>query len=76
MKVENSTLLQEFREGAFGTRRTKSCLGRSPEDLTLEHTINADAGNTLTGVSHFTNSITAREKWALSQVSELKLCRF
>ncbi|GBP90997.1 hypothetical protein EVAR_69886_1 [Eumeta japonica] len=61
-EVDNSTLVNEFREGAFGVRRTKSCLGRSPMGLTLEQTINADAGNTLTGVSHFTNSICARQR--------------
>lgn len=76
LKVENSTLLQEFREGAFGIRRTKSCLGRSPVDLTLEQTINADAGNTLTGVSHFTNSIAARERWALSHSVRTKIMSF
>lgn len=46
LKIETSSLIEEFREGAFGVRRTKSCLGRSPVDLTLEQTINADAGNT------------------------------
>lgn len=76
LKVENSTLLQEFREGAFGIRRTKSSLGRSPVDLTLEQTINADAGNTLTGVSYFTNSIAARERWALSHNVRTKIMSF
>lgn len=76
LKVENSTLLQEFREGAFGIRRTKSCLRRSRLDLTLEQTINADAGNTLTGVSHFTNSINAQERWALSPSVRTKIMSF
>lgn len=76
LKVDNSNLLQEFREGAFGIRRTKSRLGRSPVDLTLEQTINADAGNTLTGVSHFTNSIAARERWALSHSVRTKIMSF
>ncbi|CAH0555054.1 unnamed protein product [Brassicogethes aeneus] len=73
LKTDNSPLLMEFREGAFGVRRTKSCLGRSPVDLTLEQTINADAGNTLTGVSHFTNSISARQRWALSHSMRTKI---
>lgn len=76
LKVDNSILLEEFRKGAFGIRRTKSCLGRSPVDLTLEQTINADAGNTLTGVSHFTNSIAARERWALSHSVRTKIMSF
>ncbi|CAG4994332.1 unnamed protein product [Parnassius apollo] len=66
-------LIDEFREGAFGIRHTKSCLGRSPVDLTLEQAINADVGNTLTGVSHFTNSIAARERWALSHSVRTKI---
>ena len=55
LKVENSTLFIECREDAFRVRRTKSYLCRSPVDLTLEQTINADVANILTGVSHFTN---------------------
>jgi len=73
LKIENSALVAEFREGAFGVRRTKSCLGRSPVDLILEQTINADAGNTLTGVSHFTNSISARQRWVLSHSTRTKI---
>lgn len=76
LKADNSILLEEFRKGAFGIRRTKSCLGRSPVDLTLEQTINADAGNTLTGVSHFTNSIAARQRWALSHSVRTKIMSF
>ena len=73
LKIDNSPLVIEFREGAFGVRHTKSCLGRSPVDLTLEQTINADAGNTLTVVSHFMNSISARQRWALSHSMRTKI---
>lgn len=73
LKMDDSALIAEFRQGAFGVRRTNSCLGRSPVDLTLEQTINADAGNTLTGVSHFTNSIAARQRWALSHSIRTKI---
>jgi len=76
LKIENSALVAEFREGAFGVKRTKSCLGRSPVDLILEQTINADAANTLTGVSHFTNSISARQRWALSHSMRTKMLFF
>lgn len=76
LKIENLPLIEEFREGAFGVRRTTSCLGRSPVDLTLEQTINVDAGNTLTGVSHFTNSISARQRWALSHSMRTKILSF
>ncbi|CAH2109150.1 unnamed protein product [Euphydryas editha] len=73
LKIDGSPLLHEFRQGAFGIRRTKAKLARSPVDLSLEQTINADAGNTLTGVTHFTNSISARQKWALSHGMRTKI---
>ena len=37
-----------------------------PIDLTLEQTINADAVNQPIGISAFTNSISARQRWAHS----------
>lgn len=66
LTVYDSSLVSEFRRGAFGVKRTSNNLARLPVDLTLEQTINGDAANTLTGVSHFTNSISARQRWALS----------
>lgn len=65
-KKNDSQLLKEFKRGAFGVKQTKGSLARAPVDLTLEQTINADAANSLTGVSHFTNSISAPQRWALS----------
>lgn len=73
LKRRNSPLFLEFELGAFGVKRTKKNLARAPVDLTLEQTINADAGNTLTGVSHFTNSISARQRWALSHSIRTKV---
>lgn len=52
--------------GYLGIKRTNKCFSRQPIDLTLEQTINADAGRRLTGVIHFTNSISARQRWAKS----------
>lgn len=43
--------------GYLGIQRTSKSFSRQPIDLTLEQTINADAGRKLTGVIHFTNSI-------------------
>ena len=37
-----------------------------PIDLTLEQTINADAASQGTGISAFTNSLTARQSWSQS----------
>jgi len=47
-------------------KRTSISFSRQPIDLTLEQTINADESKRLTGVIHFTNSISARQRWAKS----------
>lgn len=52
--------------GTFGVKRTDKPYSRQPVDLTLEQTINADAANKLSGVSHMTNSISARQRWCKS----------
>lgn len=65
LKNTNSDLLDDFRKGAFGVKRTNGILARAPVDLTLEQTVNRDAANALTGISHLTNSICARQRWAL-----------
>lgn len=41
-------MVDEFRRGAFGIKRTSAKFARSPVDLTLEQTINADTSNQLT----------------------------
>lgn len=56
----------DFESGSFGIKRTSKNFSRQPIDLTLEQTINADASKRLTGVIHFTNSISARQRWAKS----------
>lgn len=57
-------LRDEFENGALSIRRTSKSFCRSPIDLTLEQTINANAANKLTGISSFTNSLSARQKWS------------
>lgn len=57
-------LYQGFQQGCFGIKRTAKSFSRQPIDLVLEQTINADAARRLTGVIHFTNSISARQRWA------------
>lgn len=52
-----------FENGALSVRRTPKNFCRSPVDLTLEQTINANAANKLKGISAFTNSIYARQRW-------------
>lgn len=57
-------LSNEFKNGALSIRRTPKSFCRSAIDITLEQTINANAANKLTGISAFTNSINARQRWA------------
>lgn len=56
-------LRDEFENGALSVRRTQKQFCRTPVDLTLEQTINSNAANKLTGISAFTNSIDARQRW-------------
>lgn len=74
MKAQNSNLrvVSEFRRGAFGIRRTKSGFSRSPVDLTVEQTINADASKQLT-YNLAAESISARQRWALSHSIRTKI---
>ena len=53
--------------GAFSVRRTSTSFSRTPVDMTLEQTVNADAASRLTGVSSFTNSDSARKRWMITQ---------
>lgn len=55
-------LADDFKKGMFGVKRTDKRFSRIPVDLTLEQTVNADAARKLTGISHFTNSISARQR--------------
>lgn len=57
-------LKADFENGALSVRRTNKSFCRSPIDLTLEQTINSNAANKLTGISAFTNSLSARQKWS------------
>ena len=68
LKIDEThpSLAGEFRNGRFGLKRTAKEFSRMPKDLALEQTINADAANQRTGISAFTNSISARQRWAHS----------
>ncbi|KAF2885473.1 hypothetical protein ILUMI_20701 [Ignelater luminosus] len=68
----NSHVVSKFRREVFGVRRTKSCFSRSPVDLTLEQTINADASNQLT-YNLAAESISVRQRWALSHSVRAKI---
>lgn len=68
LKVEEEypELYEAFKNGFFGVKQTNKAFSRQPIDLTLEQTVNADAAKRLTGILHFTNSISARQRWAKS----------
>ncbi|GFT77421.1 uncharacterized protein TNCV_106861 [Trichonephila clavipes] len=57
-------LYEGFKQDCFGIKRTTKPFSTEPIDLVLEQTKNADAARKLTGVIHFTNSISARQRWA------------
>ena len=54
----------DFKNGGFGVKRTENNFSRSPIDLTLEQTVNADAANQRTGIGAFTNSIFGKQRWS------------
>ena len=54
-------------------KRTKNDFSRLPIDLTLEQTVNADAASQKTGISYFTNSISARQQWADSHFVRMEV---
>lgn len=73
MAVEEPSLLSNLQSGSFGVKRTDKPFSKQPVDLTLEQTINADAANKLTGISHTTNSISARQRWCKSHSLRSKI---
>lgn len=73
MDITDPGLRDEFLNGALSIRRTSKNFARSPIDLTLEQTINANAANKLTGISSFRNSIDARQKWAETHTIRMEI---
>lgn len=72
-KNEGSYFWEELSKCGLGVKRTKNKFSRSPVDLTLEQTINADSADGLKGISHFTNSIGARQRWAYTHAIRTKI---
>lgn len=66
----NSSLVHEFRRGAFEIKSTNANSARSPVDLTLEQIINTDASNQLTD-NLAVDSIS--QWWALSHSMKAKI---
>lgn len=62
--------LRQFLEnGALTIKRTTKAFSRTPVDLTLEQSINADAASRQTGISAFTTSSSARRRWMVTRAA-------
>lgn len=66
-------LREIFVQGALSIRRTNKNFSRTAVDMTLEQTINSNSANKLSGISAFTNSISARQRWALSHYMRMQV---
>ena len=78
LKTAHPRLKEILENGAFSIRRTKTDYSRSAIDLSLEQTVNKDAGSNMKGIVAFRNSDEALRRWALTMtqralaVSEVK----
>ena len=66
LKETHPQVEEEFRAGGFAVKRTKKSFSKTAIDLTLEQTVNANAASQKTRITSFTNSISARQRWAHS----------
>lgn len=55
-------LVDEFKKGSFGIRRTEKPHSRIPIDLTLEQTINNHMARTMTGVVNLSDNFESRQR--------------
>ena len=61
-------LLEKMQKNSIRVKRIPKPHSFQPIDLILEETINLDAANSMTGISHITNSIAARQRWCKSHI--------
>ena len=68
LKVSNThpAVFKDFKKGLFAIKWMNKPFSRSPIDLTLEQTINADAACQRRSVIALTNSVSAQQRWAQS----------
>ena len=67
MDTTHPGVRQMLENGGLSIKRTMNTFARSPVDMTLEETINADAASRLTGISAFIGSINARKRWMITR---------
>ena len=58
---------QMLENGGLSVKHTKNTFARTPVDQALEQTVNADAASRLTGISAFSQSIGARQRWMVTR---------
>ena len=51
---------------ALSVRLTNKSFTRTPVNLTLEQSVDADAASRMTGISSFTKNINARQRWMIT----------
>lgn len=64
--------------GGLSVRQGSKTFTRTPVDLTLEKTVNADAASRMTAIATFTQSINARNRWMTihTMISAILRCLF
>ena len=60
-------VMNMLKDGAFSVRRTKKPFSRTPVDMTLEQTVNADAASRHTGMGAFAHLESARKRWMMTR---------
>ena len=63
----HSGMRQVLENGAMSIRRTNKPFSRTPVDMALEQTVNADAASRQTGIAAFSTSDSARQSWMVTR---------
>ena len=66
LRQMNPTALSILEAGAMSIRRTEKNYARCSIDLTLEQTVNRDAASPMKGISAFSNSDSAFQRWSVT----------
>jgi len=64
---------EDFQNEALSVRCTDKCFSRTPVNLMLEQTINADVMSRLTGITAFTLSVSARKRWMITRTAQISI---
>ena len=64
---------ETLQNGALSIRRTAHPFARNAVDITLEQTINADAASCSTGITAFSQSDSAKQRWMITRSVRSKL---